>query len=145
MKLGKIIIETQIFTPLPNPFKGGVPNSYVSKQMSDLPIIQKTYDFIKWYVPILNRLPRDHKLLLGDRIIRGLYELLEELIIARYAQDKLTKLEALNPKLDILRYQSRLLLDFQLIKAERHEYIGKLINEIGTDLGGWIKQQRRKI
>jgi hypothetical protein len=38
--------------------------------MSDLPIIQKTYDLIKWYVPILNRLPRDHKLLLGDRIIK---------------------------------------------------------------------------
>ncbi|GEM_PF-5300943 len=24
--------------------------------MSDLPIIQKTYDLIRWYVPILNRL-----------------------------------------------------------------------------------------
>jgi hypothetical protein len=28
--------------------------------MPDLPIIQKTYDLIRWYVPILNRLPRDH-------------------------------------------------------------------------------------
>jgi hypothetical protein len=26
----------------------------------ELPIIQKTYDLILWYVPILNRLPRDH-------------------------------------------------------------------------------------
>jgi hypothetical protein len=25
--------------------------------MQNLPIIQKTYDLIKWYVPILNRLP----------------------------------------------------------------------------------------
>lgn len=24
----------------------------------ELPIIQKTYDFIKWYVPILDRLPQ---------------------------------------------------------------------------------------
>jgi len=39
--------------------------------MQDLPIIQKTYDLIKWYVPILNRLPRDHKFLLGDRILLG--------------------------------------------------------------------------
>lgn len=31
----------------------------------DLPIVQKTYDLVKWYVPILNRLPRDHKFLLG--------------------------------------------------------------------------------
>jgi hypothetical protein len=27
--------------------------------MEELPIIQKTYDLIKWYVPILNRLPKD--------------------------------------------------------------------------------------
>jgi len=45
--------------------------------MNELPIIQKIYDLIKYYVPILNRLPRDHKFLLGDRIITGLYDLLE--------------------------------------------------------------------
>jgi hypothetical protein len=31
----------------------------------DLPVIQKTYDLIRWYVPILNRLPRDHRFTLG--------------------------------------------------------------------------------
>jgi hypothetical protein len=113
--------------------------------MSELPIIQKTYDLIKWYVPILNRLPRDHKFTLGDRIITGLYDLLEGLILARYATDKLNQLELLNGKLDILRHQTRLLLDFELIKTERYEYIGKLINEIGTELGAWIKQQRKKL
>ncbi len=84
--------------------------------MNDLPIIQKTYDLIKWYVPILNRLPRNHKFMLGDRMIAGLYDLLEGLIIARYAKEKLAQLESLNAKLDILRHQTRLLLDFELIK-----------------------------
>ncbi|MBD2439622.1 diversity-generating retroelement protein Avd [Nostoc sp. FACHB-110] len=76
--------------------------------MSDLPIIQKTYDLIKWYVPILNRIPRDHKLLLGNRIITELYNLLDVLIVARYAKQKLIYLESLNSKLDILRYQTRI-------------------------------------
>lgn len=40
--------------------------------MSDLPIVQKTSDLIKWYVPILNHLPRDHKFLLENRIITEL-------------------------------------------------------------------------
>jgi len=44
---------------------------------SELPIVQKTYDLIKWYVPILNRLPRDHKFGLGDRMVGTLYNLLE--------------------------------------------------------------------
>ncbi|MEB3232235.1 MAG: diversity-generating retroelement protein Avd [Leptolyngbyaceae bacterium] len=116
----------------------------LSTPMQDLPIIQKTYDLIKWYVPILNRLPRNHKFLLGDRMVKGLYDLLDGLIQARYAQNKLPQLQALNSHLDILRHQTRLLLDFNLIKPERYQYAGQLINNIGTDLGGWIKQQRRK-
>jgi len=112
--------------------------------MSELPIIQKTYDLIKWYVPILNRLPRDHKFVLGDRIIAGLYDLLEGLILARYAREKLDILEGLNGRLDILRYQTRLLVDLQLMKVERYEYVTKLVNEIGNELGGWIKQQRQR-
>lgn len=110
----------------------------------ELPIIQKTYDLIRWYVPILNRLPRNHKFLLGDRITAGLYDLLEELIQARYESNKLDRLEPLNAKLDILRHQTRLLLDFNLIHSERYEYAGQLINAIGTDLGSWIKHQRKR-
>lgn len=109
---------------------------------TDLPIIQKTYDLIRWYVPILNQLPRDHKFTLGDRLITGLYDLLEGLIQVRYATTKLPQLQALNNRLDILRYQTRLLHDFQLMPTKRYEYVSRLINDIGTDLGGWIKQQR---
>ncbi len=112
--------------------------------MKELSIIQKTFDVIKWYVPILNRLPKTHKFTLGERIINGLYDLLEGLIKARYAKKKLAQLELLNTQLDILRYQTRLLLDFQLISVKRYEYVIKLIDDIGIELGGWIKQQRER-
>ncbi len=45
----------------------------MKKTATELPIIQKTYDLIIWYVPHLNRLPRDHKFTLGNRLIEGLY------------------------------------------------------------------------
>jgi hypothetical protein len=112
--------------------------------MNELPIIQRTYDLIRWYVPILNRLPRQHRFLLGDRIVTGLYDLLESLIKARYEPNKLTRLEALNSQLDILRHQTRLLLDFELVSVDRYEYAGQLINMIGSELGGWIKQQQQR-
>lgn len=112
--------------------------------MTELPIIQKTYDLIKWYIPILNRLPRDHKFLLGERITNGLYDLLEGLIQARYARDKLAPLATLNTRLDILRHQTRLLLDFKLISTQRYEYIGQQFNSIGTELGAWLKHQRQR-
>lgn len=109
----------------------------------ELPIIQKTYDLVKWYVPILNRLPKDHRFQLGERIATGLYELLESLIQVRYESNKLTQLRQLNTKLDVLRCQTRLLLDFELMSAKRYRHVGDLIDSIGIDLGSWIKQQKR--
>ncbi len=113
--------------------------------MQELPIIQKTYDLIKWYIPILNRLPKAHRFTLGERIVNNLYDLLERLIQARYAKsDKLNRLQSLNTQLDILRYQTRLLYDFQLISTQRYKYINQQLNGIGIELGGWIKQQQKR-
>ena len=108
--------------------------------MNELPIIQKTYDFIKWYVPVLNRLPRNYRLGLGMRIINHLYDLLENLIRARFStSEKLELLQSLNIKLDVIRHQTRLLLDFELISSDRYKYINIQINGIGSDLGSWTK------
>ncbi|EKU96834.1 hypothetical protein Lepto7375DRAFT_0749 [Leptolyngbya sp. PCC 7375] len=113
-------------------------------QGKELPIIQKTYDLIKWYVPILQKLPRTHRFQLGDRVINGVYELLEALIVAQYQRDKLDILQMLNSKLDVLRYQTRLLFEFNLLSTQRYTYVSELIDGIGADLGGWIKQQQAK-
>ncbi|MEO0827441.1 MAG: diversity-generating retroelement protein Avd [Cyanobacteria bacterium J06635_15] len=94
-------------------------------------------------MPILHRLPRDYRFTLGDRMINSLYALLEELIQARYTRDRVNRLRAINSSLDILRYQTRLLLDFELVQARRYEYASSLINDIGSDLGGWMKQQKQ--
>lgn len=111
-------------------------------KQEELPIIQKSYDLILWYVPVVNRLPRDYKFTLGERITTGLYDLLDGLIEARYATEKLARLQALNTSLDRLRFQTRLLSDFKLIDAHRYEQAARLINAVGKDLGGWIRQQK---
>lgn len=108
----------------------------------ELPIIQKTYDLIKWYVPILNRLPRDHKFGLGDRMVSALYDLLEGLVAARYANNKHAILQPLSGKLDILQYQTRLLHEFHLVEINRYEYASSLLDELGKQLTGWLKHQR---
>ena len=119
----------------------------------ELPIIQATYDLIKWYVPILNKLPKDHRFGLGDRMVTQLYEMLEGLIQARYlSKNRAYRLEVVNTNLDILRYQTRLLLDFQLISNKRYNHAGKQLRAIpllggfanGQDVGGWLKQQRSR-
>ena len=110
--------------------------------MSELSIIQKTYDLIKWYIPILNRFPKTFKFQLGDRTTTRLYDFLETLLSVQYKSDKLNDLIQLNQSLVVLRYQARLLLDFEIIDLKRYENIILKLNDIGTDLGGWIKQQK---
>ncbi|MBD2151634.1 diversity-generating retroelement protein Avd [Pseudanabaena sp. FACHB-1277] len=111
--------------------------------MTELSIIQKTYDLIKWYVPILNRLPKEHKFQLGNRTIELLYNILETLIEAKFTKQKQTKLESLNVSLSVLRYQTRLLFDFSLFSIQRYEYASKMIDDIGNELGGWLKKLQK--
>ena len=114
------------------------------ENQSELPVIQRMYDLMLWYVPRLNKFPRDHKFMLGDRIQHQLHVLLEGLIRARYLSDKIGVLESLNVELEVLRFQTRLAKDFELLDVRRYEHASKLINEIGENLGGWLRQQRRK-
>ena len=112
--------------------------------MKELTIIQKTHDFILWYVPILKKLPREDKFTLGDRMINQLLDILEGLIEARFWPNKVEKLEKLqkiNIKLEVLRHQTRFLLEYHHMSTDRYEYVSKLTNDIGVELGGWIKQQ----
>ena len=113
--------------------------------MRELSIIQKTSDLIKYFIPIITRFPKTHKFTLGERLINRLYDLLEGLIEAKYAKNKLEKLKALNVKLDIIRHQTRFLLEFELINQKRYQYIIKLVDDIGTELGAWIKNTELRV
>jgi bifunctional ADP-heptose synthase (sugar kinase/adenylyltransferase) len=97
---------------------------------------------IVWFVPIINRFPRIHKFTLGDRIQNQIYEILEQLILTKYEKGKLARLEQINGNLEILQYQIKLLIDFKLIDGKKFYSPSKLINEIGAELGDWIKQQK---
>ena len=107
----------------------------------ELPVIQKTYDLILWYVPLLNKMPRDHKFGLGDRIATNLYQILEELIEARYSKERMSLLRAVNVRVEKLRYQTRLMKDFSVFDVRRFEYASGFILEIGKMVGGWMKKQ----
>jgi hypothetical protein len=110
----------------------------------ELPIIQATTDLIRWFVPLLNRLPKDHRFALGDRLVSGLYDFLEGLVRARYSSVKLPRLESLAANLDLLQIQTRLLHDFHLIDERRYEHASRLLEGVGRQLTGWIGQRRRQ-
>ena len=48
------------------------------------PALEQTYRFLLWLIPTVDKFPRKHKFLLGDRIQATALEVLEGLIEATY-------------------------------------------------------------
>jgi len=65
----------------------------------ELPIIRAFYDYALWLLPKIAKFPRDHRFVLGERIERQLYGILENLIRAKYTRQRKALLEQINTDL----------------------------------------------
>ena len=129
---------------MPDSRPGSSSHSPLNPSRGELPILQATTDLIRWFVPLLNGLPRDQKFALGDRIISNLYTVLEALVAARWSREKLPLLEPSAARLALLRIQIRLLHDFQLIDTRRYEHASRLLEAVARQLSGWLQQQQQR-
>jgi hypothetical protein len=107
----------------------------------ELIVITKTYDLILWSCNHTSRFPRNHRFVLGERIERNLYALLETLIQAKYTRNRQRLLEQANLALEVLRFQMRLAKDLQCLKVNSYGFASKAIDDIGRQIGGWLRSQ----
>ncbi|MCP4887761.1 MAG: diversity-generating retroelement protein Avd [Planctomycetaceae bacterium] len=109
------------------------------KRQDELVVITKTYDLILWSCNHTGRFPRQHRFVLGERLERSLYDLLETLIQAKYSQERTPLLNDANLKLEILRFQMRLAKDLECLQVKSYAFAAKQIDEIGKLVGGWLR------
>lgn len=104
-------------------------------------ILNKAYDFILYMLPKIEKIPRSHKFLIGDRIESGLLDVMDHLIRAFYAQHdtKVLQLKEVNIRLEQLRILIRLSHDQKFINHRIYGIISEKLNEIGKMCGGWLK------
>lgn len=107
-------------------------------------VITHTYDLLKYIIPQLAKFPRTQKFVLADRIQNQLTDILDLLIEAFFLsrQDKEGILKRANIEVEKLRYYIRLAHDMRCLNLRRYEFIQEKLNEIGGQLGGWIKSLR---
>jgi hypothetical protein len=86
---------------------------------TELSVVRKTYDLVKWSCEHTSRFPRNHRFVLGERIERRLYELLETLIQAKYAKARQDLLRQAKLSLEVLRFQMRLAKDLRWARVSR--------------------------
>jgi hypothetical protein len=108
-------------------------------EQQELAVIRKTYDLVKWSCGHTSKFPRSHRFVLGERIERRLYDLLEVLIQARYVRERQALLRQANLSLEVLRFQLRLAHDLQCLRTNSYGFASELLQEIGRMVGGWLK------
>src|SRR5436305_6843929 len=103
------------------------------KEDKELIVISKTYYLFLWSCNHTSRFPRNHRFVLGERIERNLYGLLETLIAAKYTKNRQRLLEEANLNLEVLRFQMRLAKDLQCLKVESYAFAAKSISSKPRD------------
>ena len=107
----------------------------------ELVAITKAYDLVREMTRRVAKFPRDHKFLLGDRILGNVYELLDLLVEAKYTKNKAAILQRANVRLEQMRFQVRLAHDEELMSTHQYEVAARLIDEVGRLVGGWRRSR----
>ena len=102
-------------------------------------IYQKFYDFILAFYPVINHIPKSHRLVMG-RHLEELCLLLLTLIIKanRERGNNRTILQTqISDELDVLRILVRLSKDLKFMSIKQYTLIAERLNEVGKMVYSW--------
>lgn len=95
-------------------------------------------------IPILNKIPRDAKFILGDRVTNIALDILENLTVAYYRKgEKLSRLLDVNIQIEKIRQLLRVVHALQYVSHKQFGIILESLDEIGRLTGGWIKSLQK--
>ena len=106
--------------------------------------VQACHEFLLWLIPQLDKFPRVRRFTLGERLEDGLLEVLELLVEAAYSRSKQAVLKRANLRLEVVRHLWRLAHELQVVSTRRYEYGARQINELGRQVGGWLRSARQR-
>lgn len=107
--------------------------------MKQSPIFSKTYDFVKWLLPVTVKFPRQQRFVLAAALQQEALRFQGLLIESAHQVGTGNQLEAADAELDKLRTHLRLCCDLKLISQGQYEHAARMLVEIGKLLGGWKK------
>ena len=105
----------------------------------ELKVIEKTQGLLVWSLKHIEKFPRTHRYGLGLRPETRLTAILDRLIEAKLTRDRLPLLHRTNLDLEQLRFEFRTAKDVQCLSINSYGSASRLVNEIGQNLGQWIK------
>jgi four helix bundle protein len=112
---------------------------------SESPIFARTYDLLRWLIPVTIKFPRQQRFVLAAAVQQSALRLHERLIEAVHSEAaaRLDTLAQADVEIDKLRHYLRLSHDLELITAGQYEHAAQRLAEIGRLLGGWRRAAGR--
>jgi len=101
--------------------------------------VQDCHNLLIWLIPLLDNFPRNRRFTLGERLESGLIEILELLVEAAYTRNKRDVLKRANIQLAVVRHLWRIVHELKIIPTKRYAYGAKLLEDLGKQIGGWLK------
>jgi len=110
----------------------------------EIPIFKKIYEFYKLLYSFRNNLKRQDRFTLWQKIDSLTLEIIENILLASSLSKsaKLPILERANLNLNALRVFIRLAKEVMILDNQKYLVLQENIDEIGRQLGGWIKSTR---
>ena len=110
-------------------------------------IVEQWYQLMVWTIPKLGKFPRDQRFLLADKVQTLMSEVLEDLLFSSYTKplEAIEKLKKSNLKLEKLRFYLRMSKELNYTSTKAYHYFVTKVNEIGTQIGGWIKYKAKML
>lgn len=109
--------------------------------MEQLIIYRKLYDLVLRIYPIVNRIPKGHRLVLGRQIEEQCIQLLLLVVRANKTrgEERVNLQQQISDDLDCLRILIRLTKDLKFMSIKQYAFVAEKSNEIAKMLNGWIK------
>lgn len=107
--------------------------------MKQSPIFTRTYDLLRWLIPLTVKFPRTHRFVLAARVQETVLRFQERIIEAGRSRHPASILAQADADLVKLRLYLRLCRDLELVKFNQYEHGQRMVDEVGRLMGGWIK------
>ena len=104
-------------------------------------IFQKVYDLIVALYPVINRIPKSHRMVLGKSLEEGGLILLSQVVKANKAEGYVRKTLQTDvcDRIDNLRILIRLTKDLHFLSIKQYTNLCEKLNEIGKMAYCWSK------
>ena len=110
----------------------------------EMVIFTRIYDLINWLIPRSLSFPRSQRFVVTRRLQDAALDFQERIIEAnrQSGRVRLDRLRQADADLDKVRLYLRLALRWEWLTEGQYRHVSEMVREIGTLLGGWIKQTK---